>query len=142
MSSRKRKEVNEAGNGPAAKRQKPTEQSDPASAQPARRGAAHHAPSVQNIVSDPLTHLSLQYWAPGSEQKKPFDAKIVEQIFQKELDPQKMDLSRIMLLEVGFYLEKYVQFRRPSAQELFFVFLPPPDLFLTLCLPQLFVAQL
>lgn len=117
MSSRKRKDAGEAETGPAAKRQKAaaaaSTEADPSSAQPARRGAAHHAPSVQNIVADPLTLTSLEYWAQGAQQKKPFDPAVVENIFKKELDTNKLDLSRVMLLELSFYLEKY-PFKSPG----------------------------
>lgn len=59
--------------------------------------------TVQEIISDELTSLSLQYWA--GDEVKPFDPKIIEDIYTKELKPN--DLQRMMLLEVSHYLEKY-----------------------------------
>lgn len=38
---------------------------------------AARAPTVQDIVQDPLTQLSLAYWAPSAgKARKPFDAKV------------------------------------------------------------------
>lgn len=117
MSSRKRKEA-DGGAGPKAKRQKPVEEAAPTKG---RKAGAHHAPSVQNIVTDPLTMLSLQYWAQGAQEKAAFDPKIVDQIFETELNPQKLDLSRVMLLELSFYLEKYVFIPAQARLPIFFV---------------------
>jgi len=71
--------------------------------------SAHHAPTVRQIIGDALTQLSLDYWAPKSTRKlKPFDAQIVEDIYYKELGPKSYSISRVMLLELSLYLEKYV----------------------------------
>jgi len=61
-------------------------------------------PTVNDIVSDRLTLLGLEYWA--DEQKKPYDAKIIEAIYA-EIYPQQQafNLPRIMLLELSHYLE-------------------------------------
>jgi hypothetical protein len=78
----------------------------------ASRGAADHgakkqmfAPTVEEIVRDRLTQLSLQYWA-GAPDQLPFDPKIVEDIYTEELSAPN-PFSRIMLLELAHYLEAY-----------------------------------
>lgn len=73
-----------------------------------RPGSSFNAPTVQDILSDSLTKLSLEYWAPGSQQKKAFDASIIEQIYKDEIVAHPGSTSRLMLLELSFYLEKYV----------------------------------
>ena len=61
-------------------------------------------PTVKDIITDKLTLLGLEYWA--DEQKKPFEPKVVEDIygdiFTKE---QHYNLPSIMLLELSHYLE-------------------------------------
>lgn len=38
---------------------------------------AARAPTVQDIVQDPLTQLSLTYWAPSAgKARKPYDPKV------------------------------------------------------------------
>lgn len=69
-----------------------------------------HTPTVTEIISDRLTKLSLDYWAPstsGNEEIKPFDPKIIEDIYYKEI-LQENNLSRVMLLELSLYLEHYL----------------------------------
>ena len=62
---------------------------------------------VHEIVSDPLTLISLDYWAPNSpKNQKPFNKDLIEKIFNEEIVAKNYDLSRIMLLELSFYLEK------------------------------------
>jgi hypothetical protein len=68
-------------------------------------------PTVTEIISDHLTQLSLEYWAPNSpKQLKPFDPQIIETIYTKELAEKSFNISRIMLLELSRYLEQYPQF--------------------------------
>lgn len=84
---------------------------------------AARAPTVQDIVQDPLTQLSLTYWAPSAgKARKAFDAKvqkhqmpqsvneltspaqIIEQVYKDEL--LSGNLQRIVLLELSGYLEQ------------------------------------
>ncbi len=81
------------------------------------------APTVEEIVRDRLTQLSLQYWA-GAPDQLPFDPKIVEDIYTEELSAPN-PFSRIMLLELAHYLEAY---ESPSPQ---FLFVPWVDLHAT-----------
>lgn len=64
------------------------------------------APTVSDILSDELTKLGLEYWTPiaGNTEKKPFNPQLIEDIYFRDL--RKGDIQRIMLLEVGRYLEK------------------------------------
>ncbi|KAL6049950.1 Intron-binding protein aquarius [Balamuthia mandrillaris] len=72
----------------------------------ATQRTALHAPTVDQIVSDKLTQLSLNYWAPGAEDLRPFDPQIIERIYNEELHGFALD--RIMLLELSHYLEHYL----------------------------------
>lgn len=69
----------------------------------------HHAPTVKDIIADPITKLSLEHWAPNSpQQHKAFDPKIIEDIYYQQLVAQDdFNTSKIMLLELSLYLEKY-----------------------------------
>jgi hypothetical protein len=73
----------------------------------ARQASTFHAPSVQDILDDALTKISLEYWAPGAQNKKDFDPAVIDKIFNDEIGPQTSTSSRLMLLELSFYLEKY-----------------------------------
>jgi hypothetical protein len=75
-----------------------------------RSTSSFNAPSVQDILGDSLTKISLEYWAPGSQKKKAFSAEIVEQIYKDEIGSPDASTSRLMLLELSFYLEKYVTY--------------------------------
>lgn len=62
---------------------------------------------VHEIVSDPLTQTSLEYWAPNSPKDlKPFDKDLIIKIYKEEIVEKEYNLSRIMLLELSYYLEK------------------------------------
>jgi len=65
------------------------------------------APTVQEIIGDALTSLSLDYWASEAS-NRPYDPRIIEDIYFKELKPKQFELQRIMLLEVSHYLENYL----------------------------------
>lgn len=79
-----------------------------ASDAPARQTASFNAPSVQDILQDTLTKISLEHWAPGSAKKSTFKPEVVEQIYKDEISAPGATTSRLMLLELSFYLEKYV----------------------------------
>lgn len=70
--------------------------------------SGYNAPTVKDILEDALTKVSLEYWAPGSQQKKPFDPAVVTKIYNDEIGAEAASTSRLMLLELSFYLEKYV----------------------------------
>lgn len=68
------------------------------------------APTVQDILQDDLTKISLENWSSfgsASDQKKlkPFNSQLVSDIYLKEL--QKFDPHKLMILEFSHYLEKY-----------------------------------
>lgn len=71
------------------------------------RSRGVHAPTVKEIQADRLTPISEQYWAPTVPvtKRKAFDAQIIEDIYYQEL--QEYNISRVMLLELSHYLEKY-----------------------------------
>eukprot|EP00026_Physarum_polycephalum_P000742 Phypoly_transcript_00743.p1 GENE.Phypoly_transcript_00743~~Phypoly_transcript_00743.p1 ORF type:complete len:1358 (+),score=249.61 Phypoly_transcript_00743:43-4116(+) len=73
-----------------------------------RRGL--HAPTVAEIISDYLTQLSLEYWAPRTADftlpKKDFEAKVIDEIYEKEL--AQVNTQRVMMLELSHYLENYL----------------------------------
>jgi len=71
-------------------------------------------PTVEEIVRDRLTQLSLQYWAGGADQK-PFDPQVVEDIYAQELTVP-LASQRIMLLELSHYLEAYATIFSPTRR--------------------------
>jgi len=69
----------------------------------------HSAPTVEEIQSDVLTEYAARYWAPHStENKSPFDSKLIEKIYYKELLLSRFQVRRVMLLEFSQYLECYL----------------------------------
>lgn len=66
-------------------------------------------PTVDQIISDRITQLANQYWAPYSAGTHlPFDAAIVEDIYFKEILNSKFSIRRVMMLEFSQYLENYL----------------------------------
>jgi hypothetical protein len=65
--------------------------------------------TLKEIASNKLTQLSLEYWAPVSDKvKKPYDAAVIENIYDGELKDHSSK-KKVMLLELSFYLEMYVE---------------------------------
>lgn len=67
--------------------------------------------SVIDIVNDELTLLSLEHWGTEEARKKPFNNKIVEKLFESELNQSCIspsNLRRVVLLELSRYLEHYL----------------------------------
>ncbi|CAG7823151.1 unnamed protein product [Allacma fusca] len=66
-------------------------------------------PSVEQINADKITQLSHKYWASYNlADHSPFDAEIVEQIYQSEVVKANFQARRIALLEISQYLENYL----------------------------------
>ncbi|KAJ8411857.1 hypothetical protein AAFF_G00154950 [Aldrovandia affinis] len=66
------------------------------------------APSVTQINAEYVTQLANKYWAPHSKIKLPFDPKVMEEIYHKEILQSKFAIRKIMLLEFSQYLENYL----------------------------------
>jgi len=69
-----------------------------------RRGVV---PTVEQIVSDQITQLANQYWAPGVK-KRDYKPQVVDDIYRKEIKGSKFAVKRVMLLEFSQYLENYL----------------------------------
>lgn len=64
--------------------------------------------SLKEIASNKLTQLSLEYWAPSTEKShKPYDPKIIDDIYSAELKDQHAGKKKVVLLELSNYLERY-----------------------------------
>lgn len=72
---------------------------------PAKKASA---PSVSQINAEYVTQLANRYWAPHSKSKLPFDPKVMEDVYQKEIFQSKFAIRKIMLLEFSQYLENYL----------------------------------
>ncbi|CAJ1073365.1 RNA helicase aquarius isoform X2 [Xyrichtys novacula] len=72
---------------------------------PAKKAAA---PSVSQINAEYVTQLANKYWAPHVKNKLPFDPKVMEDIYDKEILKSKFAIRKIMLLEFSQYLENYL----------------------------------
>eukprot|EP00954_Amorphochlora_amoebiformis_P029332 1393007-Amorphochlora_amoeboformis.AAC.2 len=68
------------------------------------------APSVKDIVNDRLTPLANAYWALGKKSLRPYDSKVIEEIYKNELSGEKIKAitARAVLLEFSSYLENYL----------------------------------
>jgi hypothetical protein len=78
-------------------------------AQKRRRGTA---PTVTDILNDPLTPIANAFWAGGSgpdgtQGLQPYNAQVIEDIYFNELQDTDINSQRIVLLELSAYLEKY-----------------------------------
>ncbi|XP_023807311.1 intron-binding protein aquarius isoform X2 [Oryzias latipes] len=74
--------------------------------EPAAKKAA--APSVSQINAEYVTQLANKYWAPQAKNKLPFDPKVMEDVYEKEIVQSKFSIRKIMLLEFSQYLENYL----------------------------------
>ncbi|TMS21649.1 RNA helicase aquarius [Larimichthys crocea] len=72
---------------------------------PAKKAAA---PSVSQINAEYVTQLANKYWAPHAKNKLPFDPKVMEDVYEKEILKSKFAIRKIMLLEFSQYLENYL----------------------------------
>ncbi|XP_045537954.1 RNA helicase aquarius [Papilio machaon] len=66
-------------------------------------------PTVSQINADRITQLAQQYWSPQTKDNHlPYDASIVESIYQTEILGSYFSVRRIMMLEFSQYLENYL----------------------------------
>ncbi|KAJ2953282.1 hypothetical protein O0L34_g867 [Tuta absoluta] len=66
-------------------------------------------PTLAQINADRITQLANQYWSPQTKDNHlPYDASIVEQIYQTEILGNNFAVRRIMMLEFSQYLENYL----------------------------------
>jgi len=74
---------------------------------PANPGSA---PTVKDIMNDRLTPLAKKYWGLGEKNLRPYDAKVIEQVYSAELSGTdlKAIAARAVLLEFSSYLENYL----------------------------------
>ncbi|KAI8425077.1 hypothetical protein MSG28_006941 [Choristoneura fumiferana] len=75
-------------------------------------------PTLSQINADRITQLANQYWSPQTEDSHlPYDAGIVESIYQAEILGSNFSVRRIMMLEFSQYLECYLwpQYRGGEA---------------------------
>ncbi|KAH0620568.1 hypothetical protein JD844_021170 [Phrynosoma platyrhinos] len=52
--------------------------------------------------------LANKYWAPRVKKKLPFESKVIEDVYGKEIVKSKFAIRKIMLLEFSQYLENYL----------------------------------
>ncbi|XP_061468788.1 RNA helicase aquarius [Rhineura floridana] len=66
------------------------------------------APTVSQINAEFVTQLANKYWAPHVKKKLPFESKVIEDVYGKEMVRSKFAIRKIMLLEFSQYLENYL----------------------------------
>ncbi|XP_006274043.1 RNA helicase aquarius [Alligator mississippiensis] len=66
------------------------------------------APTVSQINAEFVTQLAHRYWAPHVQKRLCFDAKVIEDVYVKEIVKSKFAIRKIMLLEFSQYLENYL----------------------------------
>ncbi len=85
-------------------------------------GCGLHETSFSPIVSplawssfhsdaDKLTPVANRYWAPGHASYAAYDPKVIEDLYYRELIDTSVGSSRVVMLELSSYLEKYVYYR-------------------------------
>lgn len=57
-----------------------------------------------DVTQDSLTPLAQAYWAPGQSSLRPYEPRIIEDIYKQELVGG--DSTRVTILEFSQYLEK------------------------------------
>uniref|UniRef100_A0A5F8GCW4 RNA helicase aquarius n=2 Tax=Monodelphis domestica TaxID=13616 RepID=A0A5F8GCW4_MONDO len=62
------------------------------------------APTVSQINAEFVTQLACKYWAPHVKNKSPFDSKVIEAIYEKEI----VRSSLLILFFIFLYLENYL----------------------------------
>ncbi|CAB3259461.1 unnamed protein product, partial [Arctia plantaginis] len=66
-------------------------------------------PTLSQINADRITQLANQYWSPQTKESHlPYDASIVESIYQAEILGSNFSVRRIMMLEFSQYLENFL----------------------------------
>jgi len=71
-------------------------------------GRTQLAPTFRDILDDSITKVAEVYWAPYNQNKKEFDVKVIELIYQNDLLHTRFNIKRTMLLEFSQYLERYL----------------------------------
>ncbi|XP_060117192.1 RNA helicase aquarius isoform X1 [Heteronotia binoei] len=66
------------------------------------------APTVSQINAEFVTQLANKFWAPHVKKKLPFESKVIEDVYGKEIVRSKFAIRKIMLLEFSQYLENYL----------------------------------
>ncbi|XP_065342666.1 RNA helicase aquarius [Cloeon dipterum] len=67
------------------------------------------APTLEQINADRITQLANQYWAPyAAEKRLPFNSKVVDEIYCKEIKESNFAVRRIMMLEFSQYVENFL----------------------------------
>ncbi|XP_054826710.1 RNA helicase aquarius isoform X2 [Eublepharis macularius] len=66
------------------------------------------APTVSQINAEFVTQLANKFWAPHVKKRLPFESKVIEDIYGKEIVRSKFAIRKIMLLEFSQYLENYL----------------------------------
>uniref|UniRef100_A0A2D4N562 RNA helicase aquarius N-terminal domain-containing protein n=1 Tax=Micrurus spixii TaxID=129469 RepID=A0A2D4N562_9SAUR len=66
------------------------------------------APTVSQINAEFVTQLANKYWAPHVKKKLPFESRVIEDVYGKEIVRSKFAIRKIMLLEFSQYLENYL----------------------------------
>jgi len=61
-------------------------------------GRTQLAPTFRDILADSITKVAEVYWAPYNQNKKPFDDKVIELIYQNDL------LDTRFNIKVDFFL--------------------------------------
>ncbi|KAK7444862.1 hypothetical protein BaRGS_00040386, partial [Batillaria attramentaria] len=92
-------------------------ESEPKKAAPKQKKSA--AVTVEQIQEDRLTQLANEFWTDAAlKENKPFNAQIVEDVYQKELMGTDFSTKRIMMLEFSRYLENYLWQQCPTYCQL------------------------
>ncbi|CAG8451805.1 2657_t:CDS:10 [Dentiscutata heterogama] len=71
------------------------------------RGGIYH-PTLQEIQKDSISLLAQEYWLSKDPDTREWLPNVVEDIYFKELENNRFETKKLMLLEFSQYLEKYL----------------------------------
>ncbi|CAG8741708.1 11114_t:CDS:2, partial [Acaulospora morrowiae] len=71
-----------------------------------RTGAYH--PTLLEIQKDSISEIARKCWQAKDPASRIWDPKIVENIYRQELEKNRFETKKLMLLEFSQYLEKYL----------------------------------
>ncbi|CAG8455667.1 2479_t:CDS:10 [Acaulospora colombiana] len=74
-----------------------------------RTGVYH--PTLLEIQGDSISATARQYWQTKDSASREWDPKIVERIYRQELEQNRFETKKLMLLEFSQYLEKKERLR-------------------------------
>uniref|UniRef100_A0AC34F546 Protein kinase domain-containing protein n=1 Tax=Panagrolaimus sp. ES5 TaxID=591445 RepID=A0AC34F546_9BILA len=65
-------------------------------------------PNISAIEKEAITEISKNFWAPYTSSHQPYDAKVIDDIYENELKKTEFLKRKVVLLEFSQYLERFL----------------------------------